>query len=222
MTESAACVGAPDGLMMHSGIVEHSPFGLTPDSGVPQAHGPEQAEELLGLIVDSLRALHSAVPAAEHHLPQPQHQSRGTASAASGSAASQPSQQQEAAGGRQGAGLAEAGIRRRPQSAKKMAKVLEHAPLAYQGEILALVPRLVDAAEHPEAAEVLLQRMRMPEAQPMMQLPVRPSPPSWSAPFAAPPISCSSIASRGFCLGWDCPDVGVLCWGRGAALVAVS
>ena len=100
-----------------------------------QPRWSEQAEELLGLIVDSLRALEGAVPQAQPYPDTP--------------------------------------LRRRPHSARKMAIVLAHAPPAFQSEIVALVPRLVDPVEHCEAAAMLLQRLGHTGVDPMVQLPVR-------------------------------------------------
>ncbi|MCO5614616.1 hypothetical protein L7F22_068900 [Adiantum nelumboides] len=91
---------------------------------------PEQSDELLGLIVNSLRALDGAVP---QGCPEP---------------------------------------RRRPQSAQKIALVLEKAPKHLQPDLIALVPKLVDVSEHSLAAEVLLDRLRQPEAEPALHLPV--------------------------------------------------
>jgi len=86
-----------------------------------QAHGPEQAEELLGLIVDSLHAACIAP------CPRPRPAVGPTASLAG----SRPSRQQER--------LGTSPMRRRPHSAKEIAKVLEACGgLAYQGRLLAL------------------------------------------------------------------------------------
>lgn len=99
-----------------------------------QPRWPEQAEELLGLIVDSLRALEGAVGSSpSYHEPS---------------------------------------LHRRPHSARKMAVILQHAPPAFQSEIVALVPRLVEPAEHCEAAAFLLQRLGHSTVDPMVQLPV--------------------------------------------------
>ena len=91
---------------------------------------PEQSDELLGLIVNSLRALDGAVP---QGCPEP---------------------------------------RRRPHSAQKIALVLEKAPKYLQIDLIALVPKLVDVSEHSLAADVLLDRLREPEAEPSSHLPV--------------------------------------------------
>ncbi|KAH7443293.1 hypothetical protein KP509_02G028800 [Ceratopteris richardii] len=91
---------------------------------------PEQSDELLGLIVNSLRALDGAVP---QGCPEP---------------------------------------RRRPQSAQKIALVLEKAPKHLQPDLISLVPKLVDVTEHSLAADVLLDRIRHPDAEPALHLPV--------------------------------------------------
>ncbi|XP_021277599.1 uncharacterized protein LOC110411667 [Herrania umbratica] len=91
---------------------------------------PEQSEELLGLIVNSLRALDGAVP---QGCPEP---------------------------------------RRRPQSAQKIALVLDKAPKHLQPDLVALVPKLVEHSEHPLAAYALLERLQKPDAEPALQIPV--------------------------------------------------
>ncbi|CAH9127329.1 unnamed protein product [Cuscuta epithymum] len=91
---------------------------------------PEQSEELLGLIVNSLRALDGAVP---HGCPEP---------------------------------------RRRPQSAQKIALVLDKAPKHLQPDLVALVPKLVEHSEHPLAACALLERLQKPDAEPGLRVPV--------------------------------------------------
>ncbi|XP_027354015.1 uncharacterized protein LOC113864470 [Abrus precatorius] len=91
---------------------------------------PEQSEELLGLIVNSLRALDGAVP---QGCPEP---------------------------------------RRRPQSAQKIALVLDKAPKHLQADLVALVPKLVEQSEHPLAAYALLERLQKPDAEPALQIPV--------------------------------------------------
>ncbi|KAA8521583.1 hypothetical protein F0562_012256 [Nyssa sinensis] len=91
---------------------------------------PEQSEELLGLIVNSLRALDGAVP---QGCPEP---------------------------------------RRRPQSAQKIALVLDKAPKHLQPDLVALVPKLVEHSEHPLAACSLLDRLQKPDAEPALRLPV--------------------------------------------------
>ncbi|KAK9280699.1 hypothetical protein L1049_014397 [Liquidambar formosana] len=91
---------------------------------------PEQSEELLGLIVNSLRALDGAVP---QGCPEP---------------------------------------RRRPQSAQKIALVLDKAPKHLQPDLVALVPKLVEHSEHPLAACALLDRLQKPDAEPALRLPV--------------------------------------------------
>ncbi|KAE8674412.1 FAR1-related sequence 6 isoform 1 [Hibiscus syriacus] len=90
----------------------------------------EQSEELLGLIVNSLRALDGAVP---HGCPEP---------------------------------------RRRPQSAQKIALVLDKAPKHLQPDLVALVPKLVEHSEHPLAAYSLLDRLQKPDAKPSLQFTV--------------------------------------------------
>ncbi|XP_023760022.1 uncharacterized protein LOC111908425 [Lactuca sativa] len=94
-----------------------------------KAKWPEQSEELLGLIVNSLRALDGAVP---QGCPEP---------------------------------------RRRPQSAQKIALVLDKAPKHLQHDLIALVPKLVDHSEHPLAATALLDRLKKPDAEPDLLLP---------------------------------------------------
>jgi hypothetical protein len=96
-----------------------------------QPKWPEQSDELLGLIVNSLRALDGAVP---QGCPEP---------------------------------------RRRPQSAQKIALVLEKAPKHLQPDLIALVPKLVDLSEHSLAATSLLERLQKPDAEPALRLPVR-------------------------------------------------
>ncbi|KAK4367290.1 hypothetical protein RND71_015170 [Anisodus tanguticus] len=91
---------------------------------------PEQSEELLGLIVNSLRALDGAVP---QGCPEP---------------------------------------RRRPQSAQKIALVLDKAPKHLQPDLVALVPKLVEQSEHPLAAYALLERLQKPDAEPAIMIPV--------------------------------------------------
>ncbi|KAF8393154.1 hypothetical protein HHK36_021395 [Tetracentron sinense] len=96
----------------------------------PKTKWPEQSEELLGLIVNSLRALDGAVPQ----------------------------------------GCPE--LRRRPQSAQKIALVLDKAPKHLQPDLVALIPKLVDHSEHPLAACALLDRLQKPDAEPALRLPV--------------------------------------------------
>ncbi|KAF7830313.1 ubiquitin carboxyl-terminal hydrolase 7 [Senna tora] len=91
---------------------------------------PEQSEELLGLIVNSLRTLDGAVP---QGCPEP---------------------------------------RRRPQSAQKIALVLDKAPKHLQADLVALVPKLVEHSEHPLAAFALLERLQKPDAEPDLRIPV--------------------------------------------------
>ncbi|CAI9092678.1 OLC1v1027990C1 [Oldenlandia corymbosa var. corymbosa] len=91
---------------------------------------PEQSEELLGLIVNSLRALDGAVP---QGCPEP---------------------------------------RRRPQSAQKIALVLDKAPKHLQPDLVSLVPKLVEHSEHPLVACALLDRLQKPDAEPSLRLPV--------------------------------------------------
>ncbi|KAJ8751666.1 hypothetical protein K2173_025825 [Erythroxylum novogranatense] len=90
---------------------------------------PQQSEELLGLIVNSLRALDGAVP---QRCPEP---------------------------------------RRRPQSAQKIALVLDKAPKHLQPDLVALVPKLVEHSEHPLAACALLERLKKPDAEPALRIP---------------------------------------------------
>jgi hypothetical protein len=96
-----------------------------------QTKWPEQSEELLGLIVNSLRALDGAVP---QGCPEP---------------------------------------RRRPQSAQKIALVLDKAPKHLQPDLVSLIPKLVEHAEHPLAAYALLERLKKPDAEPALWMPVR-------------------------------------------------
>ncbi|XAR70989.1 Ubiquitinyl hydrolase 1 [Bertholletia excelsa] len=96
----------------------------------PKAKWPEQSEELLGLIVNSLRALDGAVP---QGCPEP---------------------------------------RRRPQSAQKIALVLDKAPKHLQPDLVTLVPKLVEHSEHPLAACALLDRLQRPDAEPALRVPV--------------------------------------------------
>lgn len=62
--------------------------------------------------------------------------------------------------------------RRRPQSAQKIALVLDKAPKHLQHDLIALVPKLVDHSEHPLAATALLDRLKKPDAEPDLLLPV--------------------------------------------------
>ncbi|XP_075506249.1 LOW QUALITY PROTEIN: uncharacterized protein LOC142543108 [Primulina tabacum] len=96
----------------------------------PNTTWPQQSEELLGLIVNSLRALDGAVP---QGCPEP---------------------------------------RRRPQSARKITLVLDKAPKHLQPDLVALVPKLVEHSEHPLAASALLDRLKKPDAEPGLRLPV--------------------------------------------------
>ncbi|AES73609.2 putative ubiquitinyl hydrolase 1 [Medicago truncatula] len=91
---------------------------------------PDQSEELLGLIVNSLRALDGAVP---QGCPEP---------------------------------------RRRPQSAQKIALVLDKAPKHLQADLVTLVPKLVEQSEHPLAAYALIERLQQPDAEPALRIPV--------------------------------------------------
>ncbi|KAK4748324.1 hypothetical protein SAY87_014910 [Trapa incisa] len=91
---------------------------------------PEQSEELLGLIVNSLRALDGAVP---QGCPEP---------------------------------------RRRPQSAQKIALVLDKAPKHLHHDLVALVPKLVEHSEHSLAAHVLLEKIQKPHAEPSLRIAV--------------------------------------------------
>lgn len=63
--------------------------------------------------------------------------------------------------------------RRRPQSAQKIALVLEKAPKHLQPDLIALVPKLVDLSEHSLVAYSLLERLQRPDAEPALRLPVR-------------------------------------------------
>lgn len=96
-----------------------------------QTKWPEQSEELLGLIVNSLRALDGAVP---QGCPEP---------------------------------------RRRPQSAQKIALVLDKAPKHLQRDLVALVPKLVEHSEHSLAAHVLLEQIQKSNAEPSLRTAVR-------------------------------------------------
>ncbi|KAG9128959.1 hypothetical protein Leryth_014735 [Lithospermum erythrorhizon] len=96
----------------------------------PKTKWPEQSEELLGLIVNSLRALDGVVP---QGCPEP---------------------------------------RRRPQSARKIALVLDKAPKHLKSDLVSLVPKLVEHSEHPLAASALLDRLQMPDAEPGLRIPV--------------------------------------------------
>ncbi|XP_010474458.1 PREDICTED: uncharacterized protein LOC104753989 [Camelina sativa] len=91
---------------------------------------PEQSEELLGLIVNSLKTLDAAVP---QGCPEP---------------------------------------RRRPNSAQKIALVLDRAPKHLQPDLVSLVPKLVEHSEHPLAAYALIERLQKPEAEPALREPV--------------------------------------------------
>ncbi|KAI3442168.1 uncharacterized protein J3R85_001486 [Psidium guajava] len=91
---------------------------------------PEESEELIGLIINSLRALDGAVP---QGCPEP---------------------------------------RRRPQSAKKIALILDKAPKHLQCDLLALVPKVVEHSEYPIAAHYLLEMIQNPDAEPALRVPV--------------------------------------------------
>ncbi|KAH7433467.1 hypothetical protein KP509_07G070900 [Ceratopteris richardii] len=106
------------------------PVATAMGNSTQKSKWPGQSDELLGLIVNSLKALDGAVP---QGCPEP---------------------------------------RRRPQSAQKIAVVLERAPNHLQPDLIALVPKLVDASEHAQAVDVLLDRLRQPGAEPALQLPV--------------------------------------------------
>lgn len=111
---------------------ESSATDISLDDGflqAPKTKWPEQSEELLGLIVNSLRTLEGIVPQGY----------------------SEP---------------------RRTQSVHKISLVLDKAPKDLQPDLIALVPKLVDESEHQLAACTLLDRLRMPEAEPSLRLPV--------------------------------------------------
>ncbi|KAH9297298.1 hypothetical protein KI387_028980, partial [Taxus chinensis] len=108
----------------------HEPSGLNTSNQTQKTKWPEQSDELLGLIVNSLRALDGAVP---QGCPEP---------------------------------------RRRPQSAQKIAVVLERAPKHLQSDLIALVPKLVDYSEHALAAYALLDRLQKPDTELALRLPV--------------------------------------------------
>ncbi|XP_065850485.1 uncharacterized protein [Euphorbia lathyris] len=140
-TTSASAVQSSDanGIEMHGkalpGLPIHPP--VTMAGGSPEnaslrskTKWPEQSEELLGLIVNSLRALDGAVP---QGCPEP---------------------------------------RRRPQSAQKIALVLDKAPKHLQPDLVALVPKLVEHSEHPLAASALIERLQKPDAEPDLRIPV--------------------------------------------------
>ncbi|XP_074329147.1 uncharacterized protein LOC141666834 [Apium graveolens] len=99
-------------------------------SGRSKTKWPEQSEELLGLIVNSLRTLDGVVP---QGCPEP---------------------------------------RRRPQSAQKIALILDKAPKHLHSDLVALVPKLVEQSEHPLAACALLDRLQKADAEPALRLPV--------------------------------------------------
>lgn len=63
--------------------------------------------------------------------------------------------------------------RRRPQSAQKIALILDRAPKHLKPELIALTPKLVDYSEHPLAAYALLNHIQKPGAEPSLKLPVR-------------------------------------------------
>ncbi|KAJ7566029.1 hypothetical protein O6H91_02G085600 [Diphasiastrum complanatum] len=115
---------------LHSESTGHETFVAGSMQHSHKAKWPEQSDELLGLIVNSLRALDGAVP---QGCPEP---------------------------------------RRRPQSAQKIALVLEKAPKHLQPDLITLVPKLVDLPEHPLAAYILLDRLQKPDAEPQHRLPV--------------------------------------------------
>lgn len=62
--------------------------------------------------------------------------------------------------------------RRRPQSAQKIALILDKAPKHLQSDLVALVPKLVEQSEHPLAACALLDRLQKADAEPALRLPV--------------------------------------------------
>lgn len=104
--------------------------GVNNSDQMQETKWPEQSEELLGLIVNSLRALDGAVSQGG---PEP---------------------------------------RQRPQSAQKIALVLDKAPKHLQPDIIALVPKLVDISEHSLAAYALLDRLQKPDTELELWLPV--------------------------------------------------
>lgn len=61
---------------------------------------------------------------------------------------------------------------RRPQSAQKIALVLDKAPKHLQPDLITLVPKLVEHSEHPLAASALLDRLKKSDAEPDLLLPV--------------------------------------------------
>jgi hypothetical protein len=63
--------------------------------------------------------------------------------------------------------------RRRPQSAQKIALVLDKAPKHLQPDLVSLVPKLVEHSEHPLAAFALIERLQKPDAEPALRTPVR-------------------------------------------------
>eukprot|EP00899_Mesostigma_viride_P015066 jgi/Mesvir1/23560/Mv18256-RA.2 len=95
--------------------------------GPPMPKWPEQSDELLGLIVNSLHTLDNVVP---HGVPP---------------------------------GCLEP--RRRPQSAAKIATILAKAPAHLRCDIISLIPKLVDASEHARVAGILLDQLRVAEAE---------------------------------------------------------
>lgn len=62
--------------------------------------------------------------------------------------------------------------RRRPQSAQKIALVLDRAPKHLQTDLISLVPKLVDHSEHSLAACALLDHLQKPDAEPSWRLQV--------------------------------------------------
>lgn len=118
----------PTSTVPESGVQYSSPVNNANQMLKPKC--PEQSDELLRLIVNSLRALDGAVPQ----------------------------------------GCLEP--RRRPESAQKIAFVLERSPKHLQPDLISLVPKLVDASEHSLAAYALLNQLRKTDAEPALWLPV--------------------------------------------------
>lgn len=118
----------PTSLVQEASLQYHSPVNNANQMLKPKC--PEQSDELLRLIVNSLRALDGAVPQ----------------------------------------GCLEP--RRQPESAQKIAFVLERSPKHLQPDLISLVPKLVDVSEHSLAAYALLTQLHKTDAEPALWLPV--------------------------------------------------
>lgn len=63
--------------------------------------------------------------------------------------------------------------RHRPPSVQKISEILDKSPKHIKKDLVSLLPKLVDRSEHPLAASALLDQLRKPDTDPVLQLPVR-------------------------------------------------